>query len=166
VRQVRKVTGLNKVADCHVKKIPIFLIDEWKERVVVNIELNTRRKFTRIHFDRQVKLDFIDESYYSRVENLSLTGMFIIGNFQKHQGKYCIIDLYKTGTSLMSLDLSLRASAEVVRKNEKGIAIRFISMPFDSCMFLKSTLPKPPEYPFIISDNVPISSETNIHFNN
>jgi len=126
------------------------------------IEQDKHRKFTRINIDRQVKLDFIDGSYYSKVKNLSLTGMFIIGNFQKHEGKYCLIDIYQTGKST---DLSLRASARVVRKNDKGIAIEFVSMPFDSCKFLQSTVPETENYPFQIPDGL-ASLKKNICFNN
>jgi len=91
--------------------------------------------------------------------------MFIIGNFQKHDGKHCLIDLYQTEKSA-DLNLSMRASAKVVRNNDKGIAIEFISMPYESYMFLQSTLPKPHNYPFKITDDLPISTETNIHSNN
>lgn len=127
------------------------------------IEQADHRKYTRIHFDRQVKLDFVDGSYYSKVKNLSLTGMFIIGNFQKHDGKYCLVDLYQTGKTT---DLSLRASARVVRKNTKGIALEFVSMPLDSYKFLQSTLPEPEDYPFEIPDGLSVSPEKNIQFNN
>ena len=128
-------------------------------------EPETRRKFTRIHFDRQVKLEFIDDSFYSEVKNLSLTGMFIIGNFQKLESKYCLIDLYQTKKSA---NFSLRASAKVVRNNDKGIAVQFISMPLDSCKFLQSTLPKPEDFPFKITGDLDLatSPETNIQFNN
>ena len=116
------------------------------------VKPDTGRKFTRIPFGRHVKLNFNHDTYYSKIENLSLTGMFIIGKFQKYDGKDCHIDLYQAEKSI-DLNLSLQASAKVVRKNEKGIAIEFISMPHESYMFLKSILPKPNDYPCEITDD-------------
>ena len=124
------------------------------------IEPDNPRKFTRIRLDQQVKLDFIDDSYYSKVQNLSMAGMFIVGDFQEHEGKYCLVDLYQTE---ISTDLSLRASARVVRKDAKGLAIEFVSMPSDSYKFLQSRLPRSEDYPFKITDDSP---ETGIQFNN
>ena len=138
----------------------------------MNIEPDTQREFPRIHFDRQVKLNFIHDKYYPKVNNLSLTGMFIKGGFRKHESKYCLIDLYQTEKSV-DLNLSLRVSGKVVRQDDKGIAIEFISMSFASYMFLQSTLVNDSEetlairqklsgsYPFKISDDLSISSETN-----
>ena len=143
----------------------------------MNIEPDKHRKFSRIHFDRLVKLDFSRERYYSKVKNLSLTGVFITGNFQKYDGKYCLVNLYQTEKST-NLKLSLRASAKVVRKNDKGIAIEFVSMSLESYMFLQSTLiddaeaalvirqELPENYPFKITNDLPLSPETNIRFNN
>ncbi len=131
----------------------------------MTVEPDTKRKFTRINFDRQVRLDFFHDIYYSKVNNISLTGMFIIGNLQEHNGNNCLIDLYQTEKSV-NLNLSLRATAKVVRKDDKGIAIEFISMPYESYMFLQSALPKPNNYPFKTTDDLPISPDTNIFFNN
>lgn len=143
----------------------------------MNIEPDNHRKFSRIHFDRLVKLDISHDRYYSKVKNLSLTGVFITGNFQKYDGKYCLANFYQTEKST-NLKLSLRASAKVVRKNDKGIAIEFVSMSLESYMFLQSTLiddaeeplvirqELPENYPFKITNDLPLSPETNIRFNN
>ena len=144
---------------------------------MTNIKPDNHRKFYRIHFDRLVKLDFSQDRYYSQIKNLSLTGVFVIGNFQKYDGKYCLVNLYQTEKSA-NLKLSLQASAKVVRKNNKGIAIEFISMSLESYMFLQSTLideaeeyldirqEMPENYPFKITNDLPLSPETSIHFNN
>ena len=102
------------------------------------IEPDTNRKCTRIHFDRLVSLEFTSDSYnYCQIKDLSLTGMFVMGAFQKQVGEYCLIDLVQKGNST---DLSLRASAKVIRKNDEGIAIEFTSMKLDSYMLLQVTL--------------------------
>ena len=104
----------------------------------MKIESNSRRQFTRIHFDRKVNLNLPDNNHSHRqIKNLSLKGMFVIGTFQKNISDICHIDLVQTG---ISTDLTLRASAEVVRKNDEGIAVEFTSMTFDSYMFLQVAL--------------------------
>ena len=102
------------------------------------LKADTHRKFTRINFDRQVNLDFISNSYdHCRIKNLSVTGMFVKGDFSRQEGKCCRVNLIQKG---VSTDLSLQAQAKVVRKDDEGIAIEFTSMPFDSYMFLNILL--------------------------
>lgn len=136
----------------------------------MNIEPDNHRKFSRIHFDRSVKLDFSHDRYYSKIKNLSLTGLFITGNFQKHDGKYCLVNLYQAEKST-NLKLSLQASAKIVRKNDKGIAVEFVSMSLESYMFLQSALidtteeplairqELPENYPFKITNDLPLSPD-------
>lgn len=102
------------------------------------IEPSVQRKFTRIQFERYVDLEFISDRYeHCQISNLSLDGMFIKGDFKQHNGKSCFIDLVQTGTST---ELSLHALAKVVRNDDKGIAVKFSSMPFDSYMYLQTSL--------------------------
>ena len=145
---------------------------------MLNMKITNRRKFHRINLSERVDLEFIDDSYdCCQIKNLSLTGVFITGNFQKYDGKYCLVNFYQTEKST-NLKLSLRASAKIVRKNDKGIAIEFVSMSLESYMFLQSTLiddaeeplvirqELPENYPFKITNDLPLSPETNIRFNN
>jgi len=136
------------------------------------IEPDTQRTFTRIHFDHKVSLEFISDSYDScQIKNLSLTGMFATGAFQKHEGKHCLVNLVQTG---IPTDLCLQASAKVIRKSDEGLAIKFTSMPFDSYMLLQAILLSEGEYylaarhhlsdencPFEITDQLPITQEAN-----
>ncbi len=97
-----------------------------------------KRKFDRISFDRHVKLDFHSESYdICRIKNISLTGMFIKGTFQQKVGEHCLVTIFQKG---ISSDLIFKAIGNVVWLNDKGIAINFFSMSFDSYMFLQVTL--------------------------
>ena len=117
------------------------------------VEQDTRRKSARIHLDRHVNLMFTRDSYdHRQTKNLSLTGMFATGNFQQQVGELCLLNLDQTE---MPSDLSLHASAEVVRNNDEGVAVKFTSMPFHSFMFLQITLLNETEYPFNINQILP-----------
>jgi len=97
-----------------------------------------KRNFTRIKFERQVNLDFQDESFDScMIKDLNLTGMFVFGTFTQQVNTTCLIILDQKGESS---DLTLSATAKVVRTTEEGIAIEFKSMTFESYMFLQATL--------------------------
>lgn len=112
-----------------------------------------KRKFTRIHFDRQVNLDFFTDSYDScQIKDLSLTGMYVLGSFQHHVGEHCLLNLIQTGSSS---GLSLLASAKVIRKDDEGIAIEFSSMSSDSYMFLQVILLYEAEDPLFVGVELP-----------
>lgn len=121
------------------------------------IEPDTQRKYTRIHLDRHVNVEFVSDSYeYRRVKNLSLAGMFAVGDFNQHVGRSCNVDLVPTGKES---DVSLQALARVVRKNDEGIALEFTSMPLDSYLFLQTTFFNESKDPFvnekIVSEDCP-----------
>ena len=97
-----------------------------------------KREYIRLNYDRHVNLEFISDSYdRCQINNLSLSGMFIKGDYTQLMGKCCRVNLVQKG---LSTDLSLLAQAKVVRKNADGIAIEFTSMPLDSYMFLNILL--------------------------
>lgn len=140
----------------------------------MNVKQDTRRKYIRVHFDRHVNLEFISDSYdHCPIKNLSLAGMFIMGNFQQQEGTYCLVNLIQKG---ISTDLSLRASAKVVRKDDEGVAIEFTSMPFESYLILQITLLSEnennviieklltDECPFEVTDQLPDPTKTNSSF--
>ena len=121
----------------------------------MNVKFENRRKFHRINFDGQVSLDFVDDIYdYCQIKNLSLTGMYVKGNFQQQQCENCSINFFDKTKSKKT---NLRASAEVVWENDKGIAFKFTSMTFDSYMLLVSTLINNAEQPVIILREFPKS---------
>ena len=102
------------------------------------IGLDTERKFVRVHFDRYVDIEFISDRYdHCQIRNLSLNGMFVKGDFKHHKGKSCLINLVQTGKST---ELSLQALAKVTRRDDRGIAVKFSSMTFDSYMYLQTSL--------------------------
>jgi hypothetical protein len=119
----------------------------------MNIKSDNRRKFHRINSDGRVNLDFINESYdQCQLKNLSLSGMFVMGNFQQQQTEDCLIDLFHKSKSK---EINLRASTKVVWKNDEGIAFKFISMKFDSYMALVTTLIHEAEEPSAILQELP-----------
>jgi len=119
----------------------------------MNIKSKNRRKFHRINIDGQVNLDFIDDVYKDcLIKNLSLTGMFVIGNFQQRYAENCSINIFH---KTKSNNINLQASAEVVWGDDEGIAFKFTSMTFDSYMMLVSTLINNAEQPAIILREFP-----------
>ena len=99
---------------------------------------DNRRKFQRIDFDGNVELKFVNYSYDScPVKNISLTGLFIEGNFQKRKAINCHVQIFhkdKNGNN------SLRALAKVVWKNNEGIGLKFTAMTFENYLLLQTTL--------------------------
>ena len=97
-----------------------------------------RRNSPRIQPSRQAKLDFNTKVYEEGlIQNFSLTGMFVQGDFQENEGDHCVVNLSQKGKYSC---LSLEASAQVVRKDDKGVAITFTSMPLNSLMHLQMIL--------------------------
>ena len=97
-----------------------------------------KRRFARIIFQRHVSLDFLYDKYEDcQIKDLSLTGMFLLGSYHQQVGEHCVVKLFQKGEAS---DLALKADAKVVRLTEEGVAVDFISMTFDSYMFLQVTL--------------------------
>jgi len=102
------------------------------------MEIDNQRKFQRIDFDGMVELKFVNYSYDScLVKNISLTGLFIEGNFPKCKAINCHVQIFhkdKDGNN------SLRALARVVWKNNEGIGLKFTEMTFENYLLLQTTL--------------------------
>ncbi|MCI5221459.1 MAG: PilZ domain-containing protein [Candidatus Electrothrix sp. AR4] len=96
------------------------------------------RQFTRVNFQRNVQLDFGGKKYSKQIINdLSLSGMYVKGEFDQKTGDTCTIELSKPEDDS---GVELRACCSVVRVNDKGMALEFISMRHDSFLFLQTTL--------------------------
>ena len=114
---------------------------------------NPRRQFTRIRFSRKVTLYFQANSYGPcRIKDLSLGGMFVFGDFKEEDGALCRVFFKQTGTDSV---LTLKATAQVIRAGKEGVAIEFISMAFDSYMFLQTSLLYEAEDPLSIGLELP-----------
>lgn len=112
-----------------------------------------RRRFARIIFHRHGELEFPDSKYTDcQIKDLSLTGMYVFGSFQQQVGEHCLVKLYQKG---QASELALLADAKVVRTGDKGLAIDFTSMSFDSYMFLQVTLLYEADEPLYIGLELP-----------
>jgi len=97
-----------------------------------------KRRFERIHFERQVQLDFFTEFYDNcQIMNLSFGGMFVNGNFPHRVNDQCYINLAQTSKTT---SLTLKALAKVTRRDDKGIALEFVSMSFESLLSLEMVI--------------------------
>jgi len=97
-----------------------------------------KRRYVRIHFERQVQLEFSTEVYDKcQVKNISLAGMSIIGEFPHNLDDKCYVNFAQTSKKTY---LTLEALAKVVRQYDEGIALKFISMSFESLLSLEMIL--------------------------
>lgn len=97
-----------------------------------------KRRYLRIHFERQAQLDFFTEVYdRCQVQNISLSGMFIQGEFPHELDDQCYVNLTQTSKNTY---LTLQALAKVTRHDEEGIGLKFISMSFESLLSLEMIL--------------------------
>ncbi len=117
---------------------------------------NQKRKFTRINLHRKVNLQFQGKGYGPcRIKDLSLGGMYVLGNFAMNAGEFCSVAIPQCGTPS---DLTFKAIARVRRKDDIGVAIEFTSMGFNSYMYLQTTLLYEAEDPVSISIEFPKDS--------
>ena len=97
-----------------------------------------KRRHERIHFERQVQIDFFTEVYNQcQVKDVSLSGMFVTGKFTCNVEGQCYVNLVQKGKNVY---LKLEALAKVVRQKDEGIALQFISMSFESLLSLEMIL--------------------------
>ena len=127
----------------------------------MDMKKDNNRKFHRISFDGQANLDFINGNYTCcQIQNLSLTGMYVSGNFLLHQQKNCSIRIFhkdKSGNN------SLQVNGEVVWSNDEGAGVRFTSMALEYYILLQTTLISKAERPEIILREFPHSYPFEVH---
>ena len=133
------------------------------------IEADVEREHVRVPFNRHIDMEFVSDRYeHCHAANLSLNGMFINGDFKKHKGKLCNIELVQ---SRFPTELSLHALAKVVRQDENGIAVTFSSMTYESYIYLQTLLYEAQDNitikqmlkedcPFELTDVPPLADET------
>jgi hypothetical protein len=96
------------------------------------------RQYTRVDFQRDVYIDFNGKQYtHNTVNNLSLGGMYVKGEFDQQKGDICTVELSNPENDL---GIELRARCTVVWVNEEGMALEFLSMGHESFLFLQTTL--------------------------
>lgn len=124
-----------------------------------------RRRYARIHFERQVQLEFFTEIYdQCQAQNISSGGMFVVGKFPQEIDNKCYVNVTQT---CQNTYIKFQALAKVVRRNVEGIAIEFDSMSYESLLSLEMILlfqekekfsnvemKFPENFPFAINDNI------------
>ncbi|MCW5203488.1 PilZ domain-containing protein [Desulfobulbus sp. US2] len=101
------------------------------------MEEKNRRRFSRVNILWAVRLDFGTVEYKQFVNNVSLGGLYIEGDFQQVLGDVCIISLKQSG---LFSEEAVHAVGTITRISKHGVAVEFISMKLDSFFFLQATL--------------------------
>ena len=97
-----------------------------------------RRRYFRIHFKRQVQLDFSTEVYDKcQANNISLGGLFVNGKFPHKVDDQCYVNITQTSKTTY---MTFKAIAKIIRQDDEGIALKFISMSFESLVLLELIL--------------------------
>ena len=120
------------------------------------MENRNQRQFNRINYEKEAVVEFADEEYKGcKIKNLSLSGIFIAGNFKPSQNKKCYISFVR---DIGELNISfIEVLGEVVRENSDGIGIKITSMHFDHYRRLVTELINNAEEPMIILSEIPKS---------
>jgi len=97
-----------------------------------------KRNYLRFNINIYADLEFVDQSYENcEVENLSMAGILVKGNFENQKGKCCRVNIIHKG---MGTNFELQVQTRVLRNSENEIALEFASMTYDSYMFLNILL--------------------------
>ena len=95
------------------------------------------RKFSRVHFNVGATIRIGDRQFQGAVENLSMTGMFMLTNEQLPEGKIADITIVLTGTLP---EIAVNFTGVVTRIAEDGVGFTFEKMDLDSYMHLKNII--------------------------
>ena len=95
------------------------------------------RKFSRVHFNVGATIRFAERQFQGAVENLSMTGMFLVTTEQLAEGQQVDIKIVLTGTVP---EIAVSFNGIVTRLAEDGIGFTFEKMDLDSYMHLKNII--------------------------
>jgi len=93
------------------------------------------RKFSRVFFNVEATIRSVERRFQGVVENLSMTGMFLVTGERLAEGEEVEITIVLTG-SLPEIKISF--SGKVARIVENGMAFVFDKIDLDSYMHLKN----------------------------
>ena len=106
-----------------------------------------RRRFSRFNISWGARLDFGFVEYKGTVEDVSCSGLYVEGCFDQSHGDMCIIELQDPVTK----NSTITAIGSVCRISGHGIALKFVSMKFDSLFFLQTSLLSKAAYPSMLT---------------
>lgn len=95
------------------------------------------RKFSRVQFNVGATIKIADRQFQGAVENLSMTGMFLVTSELLAEGETVDITIVLTGTSP---EIAVNFNGIVTRIAEDGVGFSFDKMDLDSYMHLKNII--------------------------
>lgn len=94
-----------------------------------------RRKFTRVPFSTRIIITAESKSIFSeRMRDISLGGAYFYVDDALPEKTPCTLNIELFGPASL---LSIRMEAEIVRVDEKGMAVEFTKMDLDSLIHLR-----------------------------
>jgi len=105
------------------------------------------RRFIRVHFNQEVRLDFDGQAYERQpVCNLSLGGFCVRGHFEQQIGDICTVALKEAA----GMPVNFQAQGKVVWIGSGSMAVEFTAMNHDSFLFLQTALLYQAEDPLLL----------------
>jgi hypothetical protein len=95
------------------------------------------RKFSRVHFNVGATIRIADRQFQGAVENLSMTGMFLVTSEQLAEGDLVDITIVLSG---ILPEISVGFNGIVTRVTADGVGFTFDKMDLDSYMHLKNII--------------------------
>lgn len=99
--------------------------------------MSSTRKFSRVQFNVEASVRFAGRQFQGAVENLSMTGMFLITGEQLAVGDMVDITITLSGNLP---EITVGFNGIVTRTAEDGVALTFDKMDLDSYMHLKNII--------------------------
>ncbi len=94
-----------------------------------------KRELVRVPFQIDATISAENQTVPVKIENISLKGMFILTDGQFKLNDMVQVTIHLAGESS---DLEIDVTGIVVRKNEKGIGVRFEKVDLDSFIHLRN----------------------------
>jgi hypothetical protein len=95
------------------------------------------RKFSRVQFNVGATIRIADRQFQGAVENLSMTGMFLVTSEQLAEGDRADITIVLSG---ILPEISVGFNGIVTRLTEDGVGFTFDKMDIDTYMHLKNII--------------------------
>lgn len=95
------------------------------------------RKFSRVQFNVAATVKCGDRQFQGAVENLSMTGMYLVTAEQLVEGEPVEITIVLTGTEP---EIAVNFNGIVTRLTDYGVGFTFEKMDLDSYMHLKNII--------------------------
>lgn len=95
------------------------------------------RKFSRVPFNVGATVKIADRQFQGAVENLSMTGMFVMTNEQVAENESADITIVLTGTLP---EIAVNFNGIATRITEDGVGFTFEKIDLDSYMHLKNII--------------------------